>query len=342
VTGGPYQGAEPSRAVPRPKARIEAQELSGTGNSGRKPPWLKRPLPRAEPIRRMERLLREFSLQTICQSALCPNIGSCYEHGTATFLIMGDVCTRTCSYCGVRSGAPGDVDPREPERVAEAASRLCLRHVVVTSVTRDDLDDGGAAHYVATIRAVRARLPEATVEVLVPDFGGRWEDAGQVTAEAPEVFGHNLETVPRLYPLARRGAEYQRSLALLRRAANEGRCLVKTGLIVGLGETEGEIRALLEDVAKAGVRVVTIGQYLQPTSRNLPVAAYVELQAFDRYRTRGEALGLQVHSGPFVRSSFEAGESLALALESRGMPPKAAPWIGCRDTIARTYGGLTE
>jgi lipoic acid synthetase len=263
----------------------------------------------------MESLLREKCLHTVCESALCPNLGECFERGTATFLVMGDVCTRSCAFCGVGAGRPGALDPEEPEHVADAVARLGLHHVVITSVTRDDLVDGGAGHYVATIRAVRARAPEATVEVLVPDFLGRADDLDLVLAEAPEVFNHNVETVPRLYPSVRPQAVYERSIAVLRHAASRGTGLVKTGWMVGLGEGDSEVRSLLKEVAAAGVDVVTIGQYLRPSKNHVSVSEYVAPEVFDRYREWGEALGLQVHAAPFVRSSFQAGESFAQALQ---------------------------
>jgi lipoic acid synthetase len=279
----------------------------------RKPPWLKTPVPRAAPLRRMEGLLRERDLHTVCEAALCPNLGTCFAQGTATFLIMGDVCTRACGFCGVDHGMPGPLDPAEPGQVADAAARLRLRHVVVTSVSRDDLPDAGAAHYVATLRAVRSRSPEASVEVLVPDFGGRQESAQLVLGETPEVFNHNVETVARLYPVVRPQADYQRSLGVLRSAADRGTSVVKTGCMVGLGETEAEMRALFHEVAAIGVQVLTIGQYLQPTRANLPVVEYVAPDTFDCYREWGEALGLQVHAAPLVRSSFQARESYVQA-----------------------------
>lgn len=287
---------------------------------GRKPPWLKKPVPKAAPLHRMEQLLRERDLHTVCESALCPNMGACFEQGTATFMIMGDVCTRACGFCAVTHGVPADLDRSEPERVADAAADLDLRHVVVTSVTRDDLPDGGAGHYVATIRAIRRRSPRPSVEVLVPDFGGRRESAAIVLAEAPEVFNHNLETVARLYPLVRPQADYSRSLDLLRLAAGAGNGVVKTGCMVGLGETEDELRTLLENVSQAGVRVVTVGQYLRPTRQGLPVAQYAAPEAFERYREWGEGMGLQVEAGPFVRSSYHARESLLQALKREDKP----------------------
>ena len=264
-------------------------------------------------MRKMEGLLRERGLHTVCESALCPNLGECFERGTATFLIMGDVCTRNCGFCGVESGAPGALDPLEPENVADAVLRLGLRHVVITSVTRDDLPDGGAGHYVAVLRAVRVRAPKATVEVLVPDLLGRLADLDTVLDEAPEVFNHNVETVPRLYPTVRPQADFSRSVGVLRHAAGRSTGLVKTGWMVGLGETDDEIRALLKEVAGVGVDMVTIGQYLRPSKNHLSVVEYVPPHAFERYREWGEALGLQVHAAPFVRSSFQAGESFARA-----------------------------
>lgn len=288
------------------------------GGPGRKPEWLKKRLPAAEPLRRMEDLLRGRCLHTVCESALCPNLGDCFQWGTATFLIMGDVCTRDCSFCGVKTGHPGALDKMEAVHVAEAVAKLELKHVVVTSVTRDDLPDGGAAHYVATIRAIRAAVPEATIEVLTPDFLGRVDSLELVLAEEPAVFNHNLETVPRLYSTVRPQAVYGRSLAVLRRAAEYGRSIVKTGWMVGLGEHEAEVCALFEAVVDVGVQVVTIGQYLRPSKGQLPVVEYVAPEVFDRYRERGEALGLQVHAAPFVRSSFQAGESFAQAKRRGG------------------------
>jgi lipoic acid synthetase len=293
-----------------PPSGVREPERTGPGP---KPEWLKKPLPEAAALHRMEALLRRQGLHTVCESALCPNLGECFGKGTAAFLIMGDVCTRHCGFCGVTSAAPGSLDPEEPRRVAEAALRLGLRHVVVTSVTRDDLPDGGAGHYVATIRALRAAVPLATVEVLVPDFGGEVTCVALVLAEAPDVFNHNLETVPRLYPGVRPLARYERSLALLKQAAEEGTGVVKTGLMVGLGETPDEVRTVLDDALEAGVDVVTIGQYLRPSSHHLAVVEYVSPETFELYRQWGETLGLQVHSAPFVRSSFHAGESLAQA-----------------------------
>ncbi len=285
---------------------------------GRKPPWLKTTLPEPASLSKMERLLRARGLHTVCESALCPNLGTCFAHGTATFLILGDVCTRGCRFCGVTSGVPCAVDPLEPAHVADAAASLALQHVVVTSVTRDDLTDGGAGHYVATIRAVRERLPWATAEVLVPDFGGDPKSADLVLAEAPEVFNHNVETVPRLYADVRPQAEYARSLGLLLRAAERGESAVKAGLMVGVGEREAEVAEVLRELAGVGVNIVTIGQYLRPGRHSLPVAEYVHPEVFEHYVEVGEQLGLLVHAGPVVRSSFQAGETLAKMRQRRG------------------------
>jgi lipoyl synthase len=305
------QGYRPAGRAGRPKQR----------DPGPKPEWLKKRLPDAPSLRRMEALLRQRGLHTVCESALCPNLGECFGKGTATFLIMGDVCTRDCGFCGVTSARPGPLDPEEPQRVAEAAARLGLRHVVVTSVTRDDLPDGGAGHYVATIRAIRAGLPQTTIEVLVPDFGGDPDDIGAVLAERPDVFNHNVETVPRLYQSVRPQAVYARSLAVLRQAAGQGESIVKTGLMVGLGEEPDEVREVLADVRAVGVHVVTIGQYLRPSSRHLAVVEYVHPDTFAGYREWGEGLGLQMHSAPFVRSSFQAGESFAQASRRQSEGP---------------------
>jgi lipoyl synthase len=302
---------------------VEGRETRRPGRSGPgpKPEWLKKRLPEAASLRAMEGLLRQRGLHTVCESALCPNLGECFGKGTATFLIMGDICTRNCGFCGVTSSTPGQLDPDEPAHVADAVARLGLRHVVVTSVTRDDLPDGGAGHYVSTIRAVREAVPAATIEVLVPDFGGDREHVGRVLAERPDVFNHNLETVPRLYSEVRPQAVYGRSLAVLQQAASEGASIVKTGIMVGLGETAEEVHRVLADARAAGVDVVTIGQYLRPSSCHLPVVEYVHPDVFAGYGAWGEELGLQVHSAPFVRSSFHAGESFAAAKEREAQGP---------------------
>jgi lipoic acid synthetase len=295
---------------------------------GRKPPWLRVKAPAPRQYRATGALLDELALHTVCQEARCPNKGECFAAGTATFLILGDTCTRGCRFCAVEGAAGAAaraLDPDEPRRVAEAAVRLGLRHVVVTSVTRDDLADGGAAQFAAAVAAVRAALPETTVEVLIPDFGGDEAALRAVLAARPDVLNHNLETVPRLYREVRPQADYGRSLWLLERAASwargEGvgaRPLVKTGLMVGLGEQEDEVGAMLADCAAAGVDAVTIGQYLQPDSACLPVRRYVTPHEFASYEEAGAALGLVVRAAPFVRSSYRAGELVAGAAPPTG------------------------
>jgi lipoyl synthase len=284
----------------------------------RKPSWLRVTLPRPALFRATAELLDDLDLHTVCEEARCPNKGECFGRGTATFLILGERCTRSCGFCAVgrspRPAAPLDSD--EPRRVAEAARRLGLSHVVVTSVTRDDLDDGGASQFAATIRAVRRSVPGATVEVLVPDFGGEPAALRAVLAATPDVLDHNLETVPRLYATARPAAVYERSLALLRAAAGAGsdptgRPLVKTGLMLGLGESSDEVDAVLADCVASGVDLVTVGQYLRPAEGCLPVARYVTPEEFDAVAARGERLRLRMVAGPFVRSSYRAAEALA-------------------------------
>jgi lipoic acid synthetase len=253
----------------------------------------------------MEHLLRQRRLHTVCEGARCPNKGECFEAGTATFLIMGPACSRSCGFCSVTSARPATLDPQEPENVADASATMGLRHVVVTSVTRDDLADGGAQHFVATIAAIRRRLPEA---VLVPDFLGQDEAVDAVLDALPDVFNHNLETAPRLYPRVRPQADYRRSLRVLARAAARGTSLTKTGLMVGLGETADEVEAVLRDIRESGVGMVTIGQYLRPSKEHLQVVEYIRPENFAAYREYGEALGLHTEAAPFVRSSYHAEE----------------------------------
>ena len=267
----------------------------------------------------LDDIVRGEGLHTVCEEARCPNIGECWGRGTATFQIMGDTCTRACRYCAVNSAKRGDpLDPLEPGRVAAAAQRMGLRHVVVTSVDRDDLDDRGAEHWARTIRALRRRLPEAGVEVLTPDFLGREEESLVTVLEAhPHVFNHNIETVRRIQPRVRIKGDYDRALWLLQRArevwderfAERGPLVVKSGIVAGMGESDDEIVATLEDLRAHGVDVVTIGQYLQPTERHLPLDRWVPLDSFRRFREAGERMGFgSVFSGPLVRSSYRAEE----------------------------------
>ncbi len=287
------------------------------GRAAGKPPWLRVRVPDAAPFRATAGLLDGLDLHTVCEEARCPNKGECFAAGTATFLVLGDACTRACGFCAVgrSSTEPPPPDADEPRRVAAAAAGLRLSHVVVTSVTRDDLPDGGAAHYAATIGAIRAALPAASVEVLVPDFRGRPAALRTVLAARPDVLNHNLETVPRLYDEVRPGASYGHSLELLRAAAAGKRAgapaLVKTGLMLGLGETEDEVGAVLSDCVAAGADLVTVGQYLRPAAGCLPVVRYVHPDEFAALARLGERLGVRVVAGPFVRSSYRAAESFA-------------------------------
>jgi lipoic acid synthetase len=283
----------------------------GTSSGTRRlPPWLRRPIARSGEFQATEDLLSELELNTVCRSAKCPNRGECYASGTATFLVLGDACTRGCRFCAVEMRAPSAPDPEEPIRVAEAAKRMALRHVVVTMVTRDDLPDGGAAHVVAVIEAVREAVPSVAVEVLVSDFVGDAAAIDAVAAARPDVFNHNLETVPRLYPTVRPGADYQRSLDVLARAREATPAMpTKSGLMLGLGETLDEVRSVMGDLSAHGVEMLTLGQYLRPSPAHLPVAQFVEPETFaalarDAYRQGFSA----VASAPFVRSSYHAGE----------------------------------
>lgn len=260
-------------------------------------------------VARMEHLLADLRLHTVCHEAHCPNIAECFEQGTATFMILGDTCTRGCRFCAVKHGRPAPLDPDEPERVAEAAARLGLHHVVVTSVTRDDLPDGGAGQFAVTVRAMRQRLPEATVEVLIPDFNGSRAALETVFAAGPDVLNHNLETVPRLYPQVRPQADYRRSLGVLAWAkARAPHVVTKSGLMLGLGERTMEVLQVLYDLRRSGCDLLTLGQYLQPTDRHIPVVRYVPPAEFSWYEDKAESLGFRgVAAGPLVRSSHRAG-----------------------------------
>ena len=291
----------------------------------RRPEWMKVRAPSSDSrYFDVRKLIHGASLNTICEEARCPNIGECWGRGTATFQILGETCTRACRYCYVHSGKPDDPpDPLEPLRLAQAASRMELRHVVVTSVDRDDLPDRGAGHYAATIRALKAKLPEASVEVLTPDFLGVEEESLRtVLAEHPDVFNHNIETVRRLHARMRGAkASYETALWLLRRAKELAGypVLTKSGIIVGLGETNDEVVETLRDLRANGVDVVTIGQYLQPSARHAPIDRWVHPDEFRWFREQGEALGFgSVFSGPLVRSSYRADEQRHAAETGRG------------------------
>ncbi len=275
------------------------------------PPWLKTKVRKSTLSAGTKAIVRRHGLCTVCESARCPNIGECFASGVATFMILGDRCTRDCRFCAVASGRPEPPDGSEPERVAAAVAELELEHVVVTSVTRDDLADGGAGHFAATIGAIRRACPGTTVEVLIPDLGGERSALATVCEAEPDILNHNLETVRRLQPVVRPQADYERSLGVLRTAGELCPTLpTKSGLMVGLGETDAELEEALRDLRAAGCALLTIGQYLQPSRAHLPVERYVPPEQFEVYAQRARALGFAfVASGPFVRSSYRAREA---------------------------------
>jgi lipoic acid synthetase len=277
----------------------------------RKPPWLRVTAPGSARYRALSALIREEGLHTVCQEAACPNVGECWERGTATFMILGDVCTRRCGFCNVRTGRPTWHDPLEPARVARSIARLGLRHAVVTSVDRDDLPDLGASAFVGVIRQVRRQAPGCRIEVLTPDFQGQEMPLARVLAERPDVFNHNVEVVPRLYPVARRGSSFGRSCRVLALAQElgEGEVVTKSGLMVGLGETHAELVETFAQLRAHGVQVLTVGQYLRPSERHLPVVRYWHPDEFAALERDAYALGFaHVAAGPLVRSSYHADE----------------------------------
>ncbi len=275
-----------------------------------KPPWLKVKAPGSPNYLRLKRLMGDLALNTVCEEAHCPNIGECWHHGTATFMILGDVCTRNCPYCAVAHGKPATLDTAEPGRVGDAAEQMRLRYVVLTSVDRDDLPDGGASIFAETIRQIRRRLPECRIEVLIPDFQGKEAPLQAVLDAGPDILNHNTETVPRLYRKARPGGRYERALDLLDRARRYApRIPTKSGLMVGLGEEWDEVIATLADLHAVGCGILTIGQYLSPSSAHLPVARYYHPEEFDMLKTTALSMGFgHVESGPLVRSSYHAHE----------------------------------
>ena len=277
----------------------------------KKPEWLKKKIDSAA-VTEMEGMLRSLSLHTVCEGANCPNLCECFKNKTATFMILGDVCTRNCRFCAVCKGSPTPVDLEEPDHVATAAQRLGLLHTVVTSVTRDDLADGGAAHFAQTIAALKALIPGSTVEVLIPDFQGSRGALKTVMDAHPDILNHNIETVPRLYRAVRPMADYIRSLELLRTAKSlDGSVFTKTGIMVGLGETEDEVYAVMDDLIGAGCDILTIGQYLQPSKNHIGIAAYIHPDTFEQYKKTGLKKGFKyIASGPFVRSSYNAIEGM--------------------------------
>jgi lipoic acid synthetase len=291
---------------------VNIEPATGGIAQPRLPEWLRKRRTHYEAVHQLKAELRARALHTVCESARCPNMHECFHRGAATFMILGNLCTRGCGFCSVPKGSPFKqefrLDPAEPEHVAQMAARMHLCYVVITSVNRDDLPDGGSAHFAETVRQVRRALPSARVEVLTPDFCGDFEAIARVLDAGPHVFNHNIETVPELYRRVRPQANYERSLAVLQFARKHApSVLTKSGLMVGLGETPEQVERLLRDLAASAVDVATIGQYLQPTRRNLPVAEFVPPEQFDAYRDYGLAAGLKmVFSGPLVRSSYMA------------------------------------
>jgi len=285
--------------------------LSNTQSSSdrphaRKPSWLKMKMPQGESYLALKNLIYSHNLHTVCQSAKCPNLGECWSAGTATLMILGDVCTRSCGFCHIATGKPPTLDEDEPRRVGDAVRIMNLGHVVITSVNRDELRDGGAHVWAETIRQIRLQSPATSVEVLIPDFEGNWDALQLVLDEKPDILNHNLESVPRLYKQVRPQAKYHRSLKLLQLAKQQG-FITKTGIMLGLGEEEHEIDSLLDDLVSISCDILTIGQYLQPTLNHLPVVRWVHPDEFAMWKHRGEARGLRhVESGPLVRSSYHA------------------------------------
>ena len=286
----------------------------------KKPDWLRVRAPGSAGYLETRNIVKDHGLVTVCEEAACPNIGECWSVKHATFMIMGETCTRACAFCNVRTGMPEALDPTEPDRVADAVAKMGLKHVVITSVDRDDLDDGGAAHFARTIAAIRKAAPATTIEILTPDFLRKDGAAETVIDAQPDVFNHNLETVPRLYLSIRPGARYYHSLRLLERVKErDPKQFTKSGIMVGLGETKPEVMQVMDDMRSAGVDFITIGQYLQPTRKHAPIDRFVEPQEFAAYEAIARAKGfLMVSSSPLTRSSHHAGEDFARLKAARG------------------------
>jgi lipoic acid synthetase len=309
---------------------LSERAFSAGGNSGtegkdsrnRKPPWIRVRLPGGDEYERLKELKAKKSLHTVCEEAMCPNVAECWGMGHATFLILGGTCTRNCRFCGVATGRPDPPDRDEARRVAEAAVQMGLRHVIVTSVTRDDLEDGGAGMFASVIGEMRKQNPKCTVEVLVPDFEGKRRSLAVVLKAGPDILGHNVETVPRLYARVRPQARYDRSLGVIRSAKEGGgRLLTKSGFMVGLGESRDDLHRVMKDLREAGCDILTIGQYLRPTPRHLPVARYYTPEEFLSLKKAGLDMGFRwVESGPLVRSSYGAQAQAKALLPSRSHP----------------------
>lgn len=279
--------------------------------SARKPDWLKVKLPTGKPYQRLKSLIEDHNLHTVCESAACPNRGECWARSTATFMILGNVCTRSCGFCNVATGRPSELDLKEPKRIAEAVEKLDLRYAVITSVNRDELEDGGASIWAETIRLIKQHCPATKVEVLIPDFCGNWEALSQVLEAGPDLLNHNTETVPRLYRMVRPQGKFDRSLQLLERAKAAG-FTTKSGLMMGLGEEDDEVLEVMRAWRAVNLDLVTLGQYMQPTEKHLPVNRWVTPETFNRLREHGMAMGFKnVFAGPLVRSSYHAEEQQA-------------------------------
>ncbi|MFN5149144.1 MAG: lipoyl synthase [Flavobacteriia bacterium] len=276
----------------------------------KKPKWLRVKLPTGENYKKVRSLVDQHNLHTICESGSCPNMGECWGEGTATFMILGNICTRSCGFCAVKTGRPEEIDIYEPGKVAHSVKTMGIKHAVITSVDRDDLKDGGADIWVQTVKAVRHQSPGTTMETLIPDFAGNWENLQKIIDVAPEIVSHNLETVRRLTKQVRIQAKYDRSLEVLFRL-KKGGMRTKSGIMLGLGETDEEILETLEDLRSVNVDIITLGQYLQPTPKHLPIAAFVTPERFEKYREIGMQMGFRyVESGPLVRSSYHAEKHL--------------------------------
>lgn len=275
-----------------------------------KPDWLRVKLPTGENFKKVRKLVDEHGLHTICQSGNCPNMGECWGAGTATFMILGNTCTRSCGFCSVSTGRPEEADPFEPAKVARSVQLMEVKHCVITSVDRDDLEDGGSEIWARTVRAIRRKSPETTMETLIPDFAGKWENLQRIIDVAPEIVSHNLETVRRLTKEVRIQAKYDRSLEVLRRL-KQGGMKTKSGVMLGLGETEEEVLETMADLRSVGCDILTLGQYLQPTTEHLPVAEFISPEKFESYKTKGLEMGFRfIESGPLVRSSYHAEKHL--------------------------------
>ena len=301
--------------VERPRSRGRSAVNERVPIDRSRPEWLKVRLPMGPQVEELRRLMRSKSLHTVCEEAHCPNMAECWGAGTATFMILGDTCTRSCGFCAVKSGKPNEIDLAEPAHVGEAVARMGVKHAVVTSVNRDELEDGGARVFAETIREIRRRSPGTTVEVLIPDFRGVLEALDTVLAERPEIVDHNVETVPRLYARVRPQARFERSLEVLRRTKERAPTLVcKTGIMVGLGETKDEVLGTMRAIAEQGTDVLTIGQYLRPSPEHLPIERYWTPAEFVELRDIGMTMGFDhVESGPLVRSSYHAERHVGLA-----------------------------